>query len=316
MKEDLEYLFNRYHSNEITEVELYRLFELLSKQQHDEQLKGLLDEVWDRIPQPVPVPQPLPIVRPLRKKVLAWASVAASLLIIAGLGWYFISCKQPAPIALHQEINPAGQAPRKLELPDHSVVWLNAGSSISYLPGFAGKERLVQLEGEACFEVSTDAHKPFIVKSGAITTMVLGTHFNVQAYTIDKRIAVSVISGLVGIKDSLHLETTPVGSNQEIVYNTITTTSQTHTIEDASREIAWTQGQLVFHNDPITRVVRTLETRFARKIIVAPTLQECVFYGEFAQEPLDKILDMLAASLDGKVEEKDGTFYISGKGCL
>jgi len=83
-------------------------------------------------------------------------------------------------------------------LPDGSQVWLNAMSSITYPSSFSGKERLVQLKGEAYFEIAKNPEKPFKVDvTGKQKIEVLGTHFNVEAYLEDHEIKTTLLEGSV-----------------------------------------------------------------------------------------------------------------------
>ncbi|SMD13286.1 FecR family protein [Pedobacter nyackensis] len=83
-------------------------------------------------------------------------------------------------------------------LPDGSHVWLNSISSITYPSSFSGKERLVQLKGEAYFEIAKNPEKPFKVDViGKQKIEVLGTHFNVEAYIEDHEIKTTLLEGSV-----------------------------------------------------------------------------------------------------------------------
>lgn len=86
-----------------------------------------------------------------------------------------------------------------MTLPDGTMVWLNADSKISFPEEFNGKERNVAVAGEAYFEVTKDAHHPFIVKTDYFTTTVHGTSFNVCAYSA-KEAYVALVSGSVAVK--------------------------------------------------------------------------------------------------------------------
>jgi hypothetical protein len=70
----------------------------------------------------------------------------------------------------------------QLELPDGSLVWLNSTSSIHFPTAFIGKERRVEIAGEAYFEIAKNRDMPFIVSVNGAEVQVLGTHFNVNAY--------------------------------------------------------------------------------------------------------------------------------------
>lgn len=89
----------------------------------------------------------------------------------------------------------------QLVLPDGTKVWLNAASSIRYPTAFTGKERLVEITGEAYFEVAHLAAKPFIVKKGATETKVLGTHFNINAYDDESTQNITLLQGSVQVKN-------------------------------------------------------------------------------------------------------------------
>jgi ferric-dicitrate binding protein FerR (iron transport regulator) len=70
----------------------------------------------------------------------------------------------------------------QIELADGTQVWLNAGSSLHFPTSFAGKERRVDITGEAYFEVAKNKEMPFIVSAPSSQVKVLGTHFNIMAY--------------------------------------------------------------------------------------------------------------------------------------
>lgn len=88
----------------------------------------------------------------------------------------------------------------QLLLPDGSKVWLNAASSLYYPTAFTGRERKVILSGEAYFEVAPDAGKPFMVQSDKTTIQVLGTAFNIMAYTDEPGQQTSLVSGSIKVQ--------------------------------------------------------------------------------------------------------------------
>src|SRR3546814_32334 len=88
----------------------------------------------------------------------------------------------------------------KIILPDHSVVWINASSSLRFPVAYTGETRTVELQGEGYFEVEHDANKPFIVVSGNQRTIVKGTKFNLTAYPDDPRQVTTLLEGSVLVK--------------------------------------------------------------------------------------------------------------------
>ncbi|QEC44607.1 FecR family protein [Pseudobacter ginsenosidimutans] len=97
------------------------------------------------------------------------------------------------------------QTPRgrqfQLTLPDGTRVWLNAMSSIRFPVAFPGNTREVSITGEAYLEVAKDASKPFMVHSNGITTEVLGTSFNVNAYDDEDATRITLLEGKVRVHD-------------------------------------------------------------------------------------------------------------------
>lgn len=93
----------------------------------------------------------------------------------------------------------AGQRARAV-LPDGTKVWLNASTQLVYKPSFWKRERLVDLNGEAYFEVSHNKHKPFVVNSKDVRTCVLGTKFNVRARSSEAKVVTTLLKGLVQVQ--------------------------------------------------------------------------------------------------------------------
>lgn len=95
---------------------------------------------------------------------------------------------------------PKGSKPVQLVLADGSEVWLDVASSITYPTAFAGKERKVEITGEAYFEVAHNETMPFIVQKGDVEIRVLGTHFNVNAYDDENSLKVTLLEGAVKVE--------------------------------------------------------------------------------------------------------------------
>jgi ferric-dicitrate binding protein FerR (iron transport regulator) len=105
----------------------------------------------------------------------------------------------------------------KTTLSDGTVVWLNSGSKLSYPALFNGKTREVHLVGEAYFEVAKDDQKPFVVHTQTIQTKVLGTAFNVSAYSSDNFAAVTLEEGEVEVQTANETRTLAPGIQARFV---------------------------------------------------------------------------------------------------
>jgi ferric-dicitrate binding protein FerR (iron transport regulator) len=88
----------------------------------------------------------------------------------------------------------------KLKLPDGTLVWLNNASSIRYPANFSGSTRTVELTGEAYFDVAKDASRPFIVKAGSLSVDVLGTGFDVSAYSDEPAVLTTLVKGKIRVE--------------------------------------------------------------------------------------------------------------------
>jgi len=141
-----------------------------------------------------------PVLR-FNLRLLAAASVAA-LILLSGLYWFSSSKWDTAPTSgqVYRLAN-TGSAVKKAVLPDGTQVWLNANSVLSWSGDFGKKQRQVQLEGEGYFNVVKDKSRPFLVVARGVTTKVLGTIFNVEAYPGEERLRVALVQGKVQLNE-------------------------------------------------------------------------------------------------------------------
>ena len=141
----------------------------------------------------------------------------------------------------------------QLILPDGSKVWLNAGSSLRFPTAFVGKERRVELSGEAYFEVSKNKAMPFKVFANDMEVRVLGTHFNVMAYDNEKSINTTLIEGSVQVlKGTGRVYLKP---GEEAILNK-TSSNMTVSAADVEQIVAWKNGYFMFNDENIESIMR------------------------------------------------------------
>ena len=147
-----------------------------------------------------------------------------------------------------------------LKLADGTKVWLNAGSSLRYPVAFHESTRQVFLEGEAYFEVVHDG-KSFMVTSGDMNTRVLGTSFNISAYSDDSEFMTTLVEGKVGIDFTVNEEarskTTILAPDEQAIFNR-STTEISVTEVNTSSYTSWMKGKLEFHNETLDIVMKRL----------------------------------------------------------
>ena len=148
---------------------------------------------------------------------------------------------------------PRGQV-YKLTLSDGTEVWMNASSYLSFPTRFTGPRREVKLEGEAYFKVAHDAKHPFIIKTNGMTTEVLGTEFNIKAYS-GSEAHVTLVRGSVKVHLPQADQEVVLTPGDDIAYNgTNYTVQQT----DISYYTQWMEGYFYYDNVSLTDVLKDL----------------------------------------------------------
>ncbi|RZJ92825.1 MAG: FecR family protein [Chryseobacterium sp.] len=142
----------------------------------------------------------------------------------------------------------------QVALPDGTKVWMNAASSLKYPASFASlKERKVELQGEAYFQVAKDKQHPFIVKTDQQEVKVLGTHFNINSYTDEPEAKTTLLEGSVNVSE-LGSEKSKmlVPGQQAIIKGANIIISQA----DLDQAVSWKNGEFVFTGEDLKTVMR------------------------------------------------------------
>lgn len=186
-------------------------------------------------------------------KTIRMAALCLLLLIPAG-GYLLYTSTKPI------EVFAAYGEEKHLLLPDRSEVWLNAGTTLRYPRKFSKENRVIYLDGEAYFSVEKDESRPFIVETEMLTVKVLGTQFNIKAYSGEEKAVTTLKSGKVEVH-------TPAGSPQTLVPNDQlilhTGSSAVEVVKVAPAETdSWRRGELIFVNASFREICQTLEKRF------------------------------------------------------
>lgn len=148
----------------------------------------------------------------------------------------------------------------KLELADGTKVWLNAGSRFAFPSQFKGKQRAVILDGEAYFEVVKDRNHPFVVTTGKLNVEVLGTKFDVSAYSSDHLSEAVLLEGSINIWDNSRFikEKIAMAPNQKATYST-GGKIELRPEPDPGKTIAWVDGWYQFGNEKLEVVLKRIE---------------------------------------------------------
>lgn len=164
--------------------------------------------------------------------------------------------KEDVNIAMQTITVPAGQRVN-LDLPDGTNVWLNAGTKMQYPVSFMQGKREVILDGEAYFEVAHNEKSPFVVHTHALDVEVLGTKFNVEAYSKRKVFETSLIQGKVRVKspDNEKVSVTLLPNYKTTLKSGKLVVSK---IDDYN-VYRWKEGLYCFKNKPFAEIMQDLE---------------------------------------------------------
>ena len=249
--------------------------------------------------------------RPVKKR--RWMPFVAACLICCILGSVIYKYRTGAEEEYQFLSNTNGKQAKYI-LPDSSVVYLGGGSKLKYPKDFTGKTREVYLDGEAFFDVVHQAEHPFTVATGDITTVVLGTSFNIKAYGHEDRIAVTVKTGKVAVMAKTR------GHNKVIRYllpddqisintqNGLYTFSET----DADDVISWIRRDFIYYNTSLQDIVMSLEHHYGVEIeFTDPELSKVRLTAKFKNISLSETMDNLTI-LSGLAYTQNGNhLYIS-----
>jgi transmembrane sensor len=170
---------------------------------------------------------------------------------------YTILNEKPNAVLFNTLRTPRG-GQYQLVLPDGSTVWLNAASSIRYPVYFSGKDREVEVSGEVYVEVAKDATRPFRVKIGDEAVVeVLGTEFNINAYTDEGAVKTTLLEGSVRVvagKDNLKGPVLKPGQQAKIAPGSIQVISGI----DVEEVVAWKNCRFEFDHTDVPTIMRQI----------------------------------------------------------
>lgn len=197
---------------------------------------------------------------------------------------------ESSKIAYNTVTTPKGRQ-FQLQLPDGSLVWLNAASSIRFPTRFSGNNRTVAITGEAYLKVAPDAGKPFFVTTTHMHIAVLGTEFNINAYNDEPTGKVTLITGRIAADNSsgqnarVHLLP---GEQATLMPGTLPKVARDVNVEQVT---AWVNGGFNFENMGLHEVMRQLARWYDLEVIYEKNVPDVTFGGEMSRNiPLPDLL--------------------------
>jgi len=265
------------------------------------------------------------------KKILTWAIPVVLMITVAA--WFFTRKEQIKPAALaingNSQISTRNGSRTKIELPDGSSVWLNAGSKLEYDKSFGNELREVHLTGEAYFDVVRNPDKPFIVITKAAKGKLLGTAFYVGCYTYEKKIETSLIHGSVEVTLNKRPEEKWVLKPNEklVLLNDYAAPQLRERVAETKRvsepviaikkltylpseknsvETAWTFNILSFRDENFSEVSKKMARWYDVEFVFKKKeLEDMMLYGSFTTETIDEAMEALQYSFKFRYSIKD-----------
>ena len=231
--------------------------------------------------------------------LVKWSARVAAIIILPILiysGIHFYKNAQKGNEITWVEVNAPAWTRVQFSLPDGSTGWLNGSSDIKYYSNFT-KERKVILDGEAFFNVKTDPEIPFVVSTNEINVTAKGTKFNIASYGNEKNVEVVLEEGelLVGNKEMTSSYT--MSQNDLVVYDK-SANYLSKELVDPQIYVAWTEGKLVFRNDPIDVIARRLGRWYNVDVeISGNNFEDVRLRATFVDENLEEVLYFLKRAL-------------------
>jgi len=334
-KQRLDELFKRYLADDLSPEEQTAFFYLLNDPANRDELHRLFSQLWEETSAHEEravssesqrrIQQVMDRIQPSRAKHrTSWVWMAAACLILvsaAVLFWKKPAEPQIIARAKTHEIATAYGQKKTIRMPDGSVIYLNAGSTLRYSDEYNETLREVELSGEAFFEVAKNPQKRFIVRNSQLHIEVLGTSFNVRAFDQAESAQVAVASGLVEVKEladssdvaAVHATLSP---GQELTLNRTSGSTTVSRVKDMRLLTAWKDGVLAMKGLPFTDVAAMLERWYDVDVVFNNTpLKNCRFTGEFNNLPINEVLDLLAKSAGFTYNITAKKIYVDGGNC-
>jgi transmembrane sensor len=238
------------------------------------------------------------------------AMIVLPLALFWGIKGYFTEGSQQLSWV---EIKAPAWTRAKFTLPDGTTGWLNSNSSVRYSQSFV-RDRKVTLNGEAFFDVFRDKKRPFIVITDDVMLNVTGTRFNIAAYDNEPEVEVVLEEGSLIFNDKKMIKTYSMKPNDLVIYDKEMGEYKTEIVQP-QKYLSWTEGKLVFRNDPLDVICRRLGRWYNVDVAVnVGSVENLRLRATFIDENLEEVLDLLKRSLpiDYKIQNgnlnADNTF--------
>lgn len=218
------------------------------------------------------------------------------------------------PTDIHQTV--VRDAKTALLLPDSSVVWLNEGSRLTYPSFFPDDERVVRLEGEGYFEVTSDTRRPFYVETERLTVKVLGTRFDVRSHPDENATEAVLLSGKVEVRFDDDRQPVVLAPSQKLTLHKETDTYRIDSV-DAEEYTLWKNEKLVMEDEELAIIFRKMERWYGIRIVCKGNLPLHTRYSlTITDEPKEEIFRLLSLTTPIRYKITNKQVVVTAKSSL
>jgi hypothetical protein len=359
-KEEFLRLLEKFASGSINYEEHTTLFDCIRSNKYDDLLAEHMSRTFNKpvdMGEGVPAYRAQEIIRKItstqeqisvvmpvksgRTKILWWSAAAVFLGLVAFLSYFYVLNENLAPETYHDsklvselfednytEKENQTKDPLTMEMEDGSIIVLKPGGTLKYPRHFSADKREVYLEGEAFFQITKNAKRPFFVYNKKLVTHVIGTSFTIKNDDENKQVEVAVRSGKVVVYENVKENSENKNNrvillpNQRVIYNenngqfvaSLVDTPLPVDNINSRREVE--DVYLYESTVPLSEVLKSLEDVYGIEMIVEnESLYKCLFTGDISKQNLYTKLDIICKTINASYELVGTKIMIRGKGC-
>jgi ferric-dicitrate binding protein FerR (iron transport regulator) len=245
--------------------------------------------------------------------IIKWTLRIAGVLILSLIVFFEVQTHKETYLKKETwvEIKSPAWTRAQFSLPDGTTGWLNSNSSVKYNGNFVA-DRQVILKGEAFFDVFKDKRRPFKVNTDEVNVTALGTRFNIASYENEKNVEVVLEEGKLLFNNREMNKSFTMNPNDLLIYDKPGKDFSTEVVQP-HKYLSWTEGKLVFRNDPLDVIARRLERWYNIDVevdLISP--EDLRLRATFIDENLEQVLNLLKRSLHVSYKIVNGYMQTDG----
>lgn len=246
-----------------------------------------------------------------RRRLFYWGQYAAAVLlcVVVGITSHLYTRHAVTEVKEYKVEAQKGQR-ANVTLPDGTKVWLNSHTQLLYNNNYGVEDRVVDLDGEAYFEVAKDKEHRFIVKAGGLEVEALGTTFNVKAYKEDEGVVATLFSGRVRATAGKH--SVILSPAQQVAFSRKSKTWIVNNPENIAYASMWRDNELAFEGETLDEIAIRLNRLYNVQIAFkSEKIKQYRFAGVIKNNSLDNVFEIISLTSPIMYESLGDTILLS-----